>query len=230
MEVQMENRSHSNLKDKQNHYHHGNLKEALITAGLELLATGGPMALDLRKVAKKAGVSHTAPYRHFADKQSLLVAILETGFRRLADRLQHSLSLPSEQCFERLLQFVKAYVAFGLENPLLLRQMYTGVIQDKENYPELYTIYKAAFFMPLVNIVKEGQNNRELTNDDPFRLAVSIWSMMHGLTILLIEDTILPARPVSQNGAGVDLVIRNCLQTIYNGIKAHTETVHLTRQ
>ena len=61
-------------------YHHGDLRDALIQAGLELLAEGGAEALDLRKVARRAGVSHAAPYRHFADKQALMAAINEEGF------------------------------------------------------------------------------------------------------------------------------------------------------
>jgi AcrR family transcriptional regulator len=219
MEDSMKNHNDSNHRRIVRSYHHGNLKESLIAAGLKLLAEEGPAALDLRKVAKKAGVSHTAPYRHFSDKQSLLVAIMETGFRRLAERLSDSLSNPAPQCFERLLAFVKAYVVFGLENPALLRQMYSGLIQDKDNYPDLYNIYKSGFFLPLVNIVKEGQTQNEISSIDPLQLAVSIWSMMHGLTVLLMEDTILSARPVRQNIAGADSVIRNCLQSLYDGIK-----------
>src|ERR1051326_7507290 len=69
-------------------YHHGDLRHALIQAGLELLSEGGAATLDLRKVARKAGVSHAAPYRHFADKQALIAAINEEGYCRLAERIQ----------------------------------------------------------------------------------------------------------------------------------------------
>src|SRR6266487_3420785 len=64
-------------RQKPKPYHHGDLRYALIQAGLELLSEGGAAALDLRKVARKAGVSHAAPYRHFADKQALIAAINE---------------------------------------------------------------------------------------------------------------------------------------------------------
>jgi len=64
-------------RQKPQAYHHGDLRNALIQAGLELLAEGGAQKLDLRKVARRAGVSHAAPYRHFADKQALIAAINE---------------------------------------------------------------------------------------------------------------------------------------------------------
>src|SRR5215212_4914161 len=66
-------------------YHHGDLRNALIRAGQELLAQEGIAGLDMRKVARAAGVSHAAPYRHFADKQALLAAIAEDGFYQLAE-------------------------------------------------------------------------------------------------------------------------------------------------
>ena len=70
-----------------NTYHHGNLKEALIAAGLEILSEQGVEGLSLRKVAKKVGVSHTAPYNHFSDKQALLAAISTAGHEQLYQTL-----------------------------------------------------------------------------------------------------------------------------------------------
>src|SRR5258708_34530871 len=78
-------------RQKPKPYHHGDLRHALIQAGLEMLAEGGAAALDLRKVARKAGGRHAAPYRHFADKQALVAAINEEGFRRPAVRIRSTL-------------------------------------------------------------------------------------------------------------------------------------------
>src|SRR5258708_1624307 len=90
-------------RQKPKSYHHGDLRNALIQAGLELLAEGGAEALDLRKVARRAGVSHAAPYRHFADKQALIVAITEEGFHWLAERIQATLREVPDEPFEQLL-------------------------------------------------------------------------------------------------------------------------------
>ncbi|MDQ3996358.1 MAG: TetR/AcrR family transcriptional regulator, partial [Gemmatimonadota bacterium] len=68
-------------------YHHGDLRRALVDAAIPLLRDGGPEALTLRAVARAAGVSQTAPYRHFADRAELVAAVAESGFRRLHARL-----------------------------------------------------------------------------------------------------------------------------------------------
>src|SRR5258708_15858992 len=91
--------------DRQNpkSYHHGDLRNALIQAGLELLSEGGAQELDLRKVARRAGVSHAAPYRHFADKQALIAAINEEGFHWLADRIQATFPELPDEPFDQFL-------------------------------------------------------------------------------------------------------------------------------
>src|SRR6516164_3531446 len=99
----MEKEMNSHLdRHKPKPYHHGDLRHALIQAGLEMLSEGGAAALDLRKVARRAGVSHAAPYRHFADKQALVAAINEEGFRRLAERIQLTLRGAPGDTFEQL--------------------------------------------------------------------------------------------------------------------------------
>src|SRR5579871_5249220 len=102
-------------RQKPKPYHHGDLRHALIQAGLEMLSEGGAAALDLRKVARKAGVSHAAPYRHFADKQALVAAINEEGFRQLAERVQSTLQAAPDDAFEQLQGVARAYVLFAGE-------------------------------------------------------------------------------------------------------------------
>src|SRR5215208_5503789 len=75
-------------------YHHGDLRRALLDASLELLRDGGPEALTLRGAARAAGVSQTAPYRHFADRAALIAGVAEDGFRRLRARLQRVVESP----------------------------------------------------------------------------------------------------------------------------------------
>src|SRR5579885_1357404 len=104
-------------RQKPRAYHHGDLRHTLIQAGVELLAEEGAQELDLRKVARRAGVSHAAPYRHFADKQALIAAVTEEGFRLLAEEIQVALREVSDEPFEQLLGIARAYVHFAKAHP-----------------------------------------------------------------------------------------------------------------
>ena len=73
-------------------YHHGDLKNALIKAGIEILSKEGVSGLSLRKAARQAGVSHAAPYAHFADKQTLIAAIASDGHSKINERLEAALA------------------------------------------------------------------------------------------------------------------------------------------
>ena len=84
----------SSMKNATDTYHHGNLRNALIVASMAILAEEGAAALTLRKAARKAGVSHAAPYRHFADKDALLAAIAEEGFQRLSAMIETAVAPP----------------------------------------------------------------------------------------------------------------------------------------
>jgi AcrR family transcriptional regulator len=99
-------------------YHHGNLRAALIEAALSLLAEGGPAVLSLREVARRAGVSHAAPYRHFDDRAALLSALAEHAFVELEQRL-----VASDRSLEAL---GRAYLEFALDHPERFRLMFDG--------------------------------------------------------------------------------------------------------
>src|SRR5256885_9663568 len=108
-------------------YHHGDLRHALIQAGLQLLTEGGAASLDLRKVARKVGVSHSASYHHFPDKQSLIAAINEEGFHHLAQAIQDELGNVPDAPLEQLQGIARAYLLFAQENPWLMREMFSGL-------------------------------------------------------------------------------------------------------
>ncbi len=101
-------------------YHHGNLRPELVRAALALLADSGPAALSLREVARRAGVSHAAPYRHFSDRAALLAALAEDGFVELEVRLEAAGGELSDKA--------RAYVGFALEHPQRFRLMFDAEI------------------------------------------------------------------------------------------------------
>ena len=194
-------------------YHHGDLRRALISAGIELLGEGGAAALDLRKVARKAGVSHTAPYRHFEDKRALVAAIAEEGFGRLTERLKEAASNVAPDL--QLVAVTRAYVDFALTEPALMREMFSGLTIDRMAYPTLHEASKAAFAV-VIEIVKRGQADGTFIQTDPETLGLVMWSMCHGLAMLLLENQ-MPM--VTVEPTGIDEMIKQSVATLYEGIR-----------
>lgn len=194
-------------------YHHGDLRNALIQAGLELLAEGGARELDLRKVARRAGVSHAAPYRHFADKQALVAAIMEEGFRLLAEQLQATLQEVSDEPFEQLLGIALAYVHFAQEHPWLMREMFSGLTLEKENFVSLQMAFKAVYLL-FADVIQRGQKKKKFVEGDPGELASVLWSVLHGLATLIIENQI---RPYADGPEGTERVTRHTIKALYGG-------------
>src|SRR5215510_3862713 len=108
-------------------YQHGDLRRALIQAGLKLLGEGGVRQLSLRAAAELAGVSHAAPYRHFEDKDALVAAIAEEGFRLLTARMREEIAAcPSSDVLARLRASAVGYVSFAVEHPAYFRTIFGG--------------------------------------------------------------------------------------------------------
>jgi AcrR family transcriptional regulator len=199
-------------------YHHGDLRNALIKAGQSLLAEEGLAGLDLRKVARRAGVSHNAPYRHFADKQTLLAAIAQAGFEELARQIQQALQKAEENdARTQLTTIARVYVQFGQEKPALMREMFSGLVLERKAYPSLYTASKLAFHQ-LLEVVEQGQVRGELLEGNSERPTLVFWSMVHGLTMLLIENQ-LPDN--ISNPASVERLVEEYATTLLEGIGNH---------
>lgn len=181
-------------------YHHGDLKNALVQAGMEILAVEGLPALSLRRVAARAGVSHSAPYAHFADKQALIAAISTAGFQRLNDRLDAAVDRP-EPPARRLFALSKAYLDFALENPSLFKLMFSGALERETDYAEFVAVSRHSF-QRLVEEVRICQQAGVLRPGPEDVLAVGLWSLVHGLAELLLERQIshlvLDRHPVAE--------------------------------
>ena len=174
---------------KKKTYHHGDLKNALIEAGADILSKEGVSGLSLRKVAQKAGVSHTAPYAHFADKQALIAAISTEGYRRLhadlAVVVQHYQGDPARQ----LVEGAWAYVQFALNDTDHFKIALSGVVEKEKNYPAFVEMTRQNFAL-LVQIVETCQASKILKRGPADLLAVGVWSLIHGFVALILEDQI----------------------------------------
>src|SRR5882757_11417219 len=125
-------------------YHHGNLRPALVRAAVELLEESGETALSLRAVARRAGVSPAAPYRHYADREALVSAVAALGYRELAERL--AAAHPSPSTPEQLTSVAVAYVQFALERPALFRLMF-GDSCDRDNDERIAATAAVALYL-----------------------------------------------------------------------------------
>jgi AcrR family transcriptional regulator len=165
-------------------YHHGNLKQALLEASLHLLRKAGPGAFTLREVARRAGVSHNAPYRHFRDKEELLAALAAEGFDRLTAAMTKAAESASGalECF-RLSG--RGYVEFALRFPQHFAVMFE-VPRRFDLYPETQAAGERAFGT-LVRYVEACQAEGVLPPGDAKPFALLAWSMVHGVAKLAIS-------------------------------------------
>ena len=161
-------------------YHHGNLKSALLDAGVALIGEVGPQGFTIREVARRAGVSHNAPYRHFGDKDELLEAIAVEGFERLTIAIK-KVSLPGATAVDRLRLCGCAYVDFALRWPQHFLVMFDMRERD--------TVGENAF-QTLLQFIVKSQKEGALPEGDPHPLALMAWSLVHGIAKLAISGNL----------------------------------------
>jgi AcrR family transcriptional regulator len=168
-------------------YHHGNLRQALIDAAVELIEESGVPALTLREVARRVGVTHAAPQRHFADRAALVAAVAEQGFRGLRAHIEAlRAGAPGRDAAQRLRALGVAYIEYGLAHPAHLRVMFSPEVADKSRHPELAAAAQQVH-ATLVDQIVAGQRAGAIASGDPDQLSFAAWSMVHGCAVLLVD-------------------------------------------
>jgi AcrR family transcriptional regulator len=180
-------------------YHHGDLKNALIRAGAEILASEGTAGLTLRKAAQRAGVSPAAPYAHFADKRALVAAISTEGLRAVRDRIAAATSRHAGDPLRQLVEAAWETMRFGLQQPDHYRVTFSNVIEQEADFPA-YVEMAHASFEALVDLVRAGQAAGVVGAGPPDVTALGLWSLVHGLVSLLINRQV-PQRLLSRASA-----------------------------
>jgi AcrR family transcriptional regulator len=173
-------------------YHHGDLRRTIIDTAMEMLREEKNWQFTLRELARRADVSHGAPYKHFPDKAALLAELAMIGFDRLREALTVAGSSLQTSPRDALLPMAKAYVAFGVENPALYRLMFSAEANHSTN---LHLSDRAlGVFNILREVLERGQALGFIRSRPILGQAAACWAIIHGMTMLSIDQLLLPEK------------------------------------
>jgi AcrR family transcriptional regulator len=173
-------------------YHHGDLKAALVNAGVEILRSEGLQALTLRAVARRAGVTQSAPYRHFQDRRALMAAVAERGFQRLQEAMLTAMRGGDGRT--GLKGIALAYVRFALDNGPEYRLMFGAELAVTDDLPSLRETSRSVLEF-VAQGISQLQKQGLVGPGDPMMLAVSTWSTLHGLAMLTLDGQVAGVAP-----------------------------------
>lgn len=175
-------------KQAKSTYHHGDLRSSLLNAATLMLKEFGTEGLSLRKLADKVGVSRTAPYHHFKDKNELLCAIAEQGFHHWHDEAERIFDQPDLEPKEKYRQFIYGYINYAAQNPELYDLMFGRTIWKQNMATDSLKHVAYPSFQNQVSMTKKWQQQGLMPKDaDTLRLAQVTWGTMHGIARLLID-------------------------------------------
>jgi len=169
-------------------YHHGNLREALISAARRLIAERGPAGFTLVEAARLAGVSPAAPYRHFADRDALLAEVAQRGFDEFNRRLAAAWQAAEQDPGAAFLQMGQAYLAFARDEP----GYYSAMFAVRAPATSKRSAHRKASFVALETAIAQVAAGSH-KNVDPRPLAYQVWALSHGLATLAAAGQ-LPTR------------------------------------
>jgi len=171
-------------------YHHGNLKEELISCASAMCERDGYTKLSIRSLAKESNVSQTAPYRHFKTKEDLYAAVSRHGFNKLSKAIH--VDIDKKVTKKQIVDMAIKYIEFGLENANTYDLMLGTAVGNFNNYPEL---------LESANSVYDNfrSNFSKLSNDSDEVIAfkcITLWSMVHGLVGILRKVQVVANEPL----------------------------------
>lgn len=197
-------------KHRKNHYHHGDLANALLAAVEEIISEKGVAGVTLREAARRAGVSHSAPAHHFGDKQGMLLAFVHKGFLMLGVELAKASAGGSGATYlEQTREMGKAYIRFAAEHPAHFNVMFRWGLDVHES-AELHAAAHAAF--EFAEERAEALISAGLFPEvDPYDLAGFFWALVHGLATLWVEGSL----PHMYEGEDFDEVVDAILSAAF---------------
>ena len=210
---------------KQGPYHHGQLRQALLDAALQLITQRGIDHLTLREVARQAGVSHAAPYHHFADKSALIEAVVVESFHAFGTALRES-ATPSGSALDNLTALGKAYVRFAVEHSASFRLMYRPELRQpslpegQEHSGMSSVIDKAALeaYHVLADRIRACQEEGFIPIGSLTPLTLTAWSTVHGVAVLLLDGSLGSFLQEGQSRVEADRLTERVIRTLLHGL------------
>lgn len=218
-------------------YHHGDLRRALIETALQMVTKEQDWTFSLRELARRAGVSHRAPYNHFPEKLDLLVAVAAVGFERLRDGLQGAM-IGAQEPEAMLVAICRTYIRLGLENPALYRLMFGPALSDEgsADRPPAAKIAGAQARGVLEDVILRGASSGAFavspdSQQDVALAALSVWSATHGLTMLIIDRISRPDLSIDDIISRLmGMVVAGMRQTPAEKIQGEKRPIQMTRR
>ena len=170
-----------------NDYHHGNLKEELLSVALNVIATQGIDELTLKVLADATGTARTAIYKHFKSKDSLIKTIIEIGFEKFDESVSLIQTDKNRPLIDRFYLAAKAYIEFARSNPNLYRLLFGEKYAFLRGSTMSIKDEKCSGFGTFKKTIEEGQENGIFKKENSFQKTIILWSMLHGLSSLLID-------------------------------------------
>jgi AcrR family transcriptional regulator len=173
-------------------YHHGDLRRTVIDTAMGMLHEDKGWQFTLREVARRAGVSHAAPYKHFPDKAALLAEMALLGFDRLREALMKAKPRRPNSLRDEFFAVARAYVRFATSNPALYRLMFSA---EAGKAADVHLSERAlAAFGVVIELLERGQTEGRLRKRDVRGQAAACWAQIHGITMLTIDGLLLPEK------------------------------------
>lgn len=168
-------------------YHHGDLPDAVMGAALEEMERGDRFAVNFNRIARELGVSHSAIYRHFPNKQALIDALARRGFEQLGSDLGAALAeLEGSGAGARIRALARTFVAYAISEPMVLRIMFSGAATDRDRDPDLRQAALATIGM-LHREVKQAAAEGWVPPHEVGDVTRFFWASMYGIATLKIE-------------------------------------------
>lgn len=195
------------MSGRERGYHHGNLREALIQAALDTIASRGLAGLAVAELARAVGVSPAAPYRHFRDRNALIAEVSRQGFERLTEALKEAVASGPGHPVAALERCGRAYLAFAAREPAAYAAMVQGGTEDD---PDVQTATDAAFAV-LRRASDAACALAPAPRPPALMVALHIWSLTHGVAGLFLgaNRRMLPMTPEDLLEAGLLLYLQS---------------------